>query len=374
MKGTISGRGIRRMRFWILGVFLPAIGFILVLWAKHSEWASEYLFARGLTRILTVPLTFITNLVPFSVAEILLYCLILMVPIGLLVCCIRPRLRKWKRYGALLLSLIFWGFFLFQTLFVIQFGRRSLEVMLDYNTEDITAQELYQTALPLLTQANRLCDCIHYSEEGDSRYQEGMSREEGNRALLRHSYSGFSTVQDSMGLPLGGINARPKAVLASIGMSYAGITGIYIPFTGESNVNISIPTFDIPVTAAHEMAHQKGFSKEDEANYIALCVCMQDSDPYVQYSGYICAFRYVSNSLYRADKDLYNMLMSQLDERIRGEFRYSNQWWAKFEGKVNEVSTQINNTYLQASGSPGVISYGLVTKLLVGEYRQSGEA
>ena len=55
------------------------------------------------------------------------------------------------------------------------------------------------------------------------------------------------------------------------------------------------------------------------------------------------------------------------------EFQYSNQWWAKFEGKVNEVSTQINNTYLQASGSPGVISYGLVTKLLVGEYRQSSE-
>ncbi|MFQ9802373.1 MAG: DUF3810 family protein [Clostridia bacterium] len=180
---------------------------LLVLWAKQSEWAAEYLFARGLTRILTVPLTFITNLVPFSVAEILLYCLILMIPIGLLVCCIRPRLKKWKRYGALLLCLVFWGFFLFQTLFVIQFGRRSLEAMLDYDTEDITAQELYQTAMPLLAQANKLCDCIYYTEEGDSRYQEGMSREAGNRALLRHSYSGFSAVQDSMGLPLGGINA-----------------------------------------------------------------------------------------------------------------------------------------------------------------------
>ena len=78
----------------------------------------------------------------------------------------------------------------------------------------------------------------------------------------------------------------------------------------------------------------------------------------------------MANSLNRADQDLYKTLMSQLDPRIQGEYRFADKWWDQFEGKVNEVSTQINNTYLQASGSPGVISYGLVTKLLVGEHRQ----
>lgn len=261
MKKTGSGQGNRRMRFWILGVFLPSIGFLLVLWAKQSEWAAEYLFARGLTRILTVPLTFITNLVPFSVAEILLYCLILMIPIGLLVCCIRPRLKKWKRYGALLLCLVFWGFFLFQTLFVIQFGRRSLEAMLDYDTEDITAQELYQTAMPLLAQANKLCDCIYYTEEGDSRYQEGMSREAGNRALLRHSYSGFSAVQDSMGLPLGGINARPKAVLASIGMSYAGLQAFTYPLPVNPTSIFQSPPLTSPLRQPMRWPTKRAFPR-----------------------------------------------------------------------------------------------------------------
>ena len=282
MEKNMNRRKGKGIRFWILGVFLPAAGFLLALWAKNSEWASEFLFARGITRVITAALTFITNLVPFSVAEILLYALILMIPAGLLICCVRHRLIKWKRYGALLLCLFFWGFFMLQTLFIIQFGRRSLDTMLGYETGNISAQELYQTALPLLAQANDLCGSVCYTEDGDSRYQEGMTREEGNRALLRHTYSGFSAIEDSMGIPLGWIDARPKPVLASLGMSYAGITGIYIPFTGESNVNISIPTFDIPVTAAHEMAHQKGFSREDEANYIALCVCMRDEDLYVR--------------------------------------------------------------------------------------------
>ena len=169
---------------------------------------------------------------------------------------------------------------------------------------------------------------------------------------------------------MGWITARPKPVLASMGLTYAGITGIYIPFTGESNVNISEPSFEIPVTAAHELAHQKGYSKEDEANYIALWVCMHDDDPYIRYSGYTCAFRYVANSLYRADKDMYWALMDQLDPRIRKEFSYYDTWWRQFEGKTTEVSNQINNSYLQAAGTPGIISYNLVTKLLVGEYRQ----
>jgi len=37
------------------------------------------------------------------------------------------------------------------------------------------------------------------------------------------------------------------------------------PFTGEANVNISMPHTSIPFTACHEMAHQIGFAREDEA-------------------------------------------------------------------------------------------------------------
>lgn len=370
---TVTARHGKRLRFWLFCAGLPALGFLLVTWAKSSQWAAEYLFARGITRVLTTPLTFVMNLFPFSVAELLLYGLVLSLPVGLIVCCVRPRAKKWRRFGGWVLCLLTWGFFLFQTLFVVQFGRESLDSMLCYDTGDITAQELYDTALPLLKEANALCEDVWYTDGGDSRYQPGQTLQESNRALLRHTYTGFSRMDADTAVPLGWISARPKPVLFSLGLSYAGITGIYIPFTGESNVNILNPSFEIPVAAAHEMAHQKGFSREDEANYIALSVCMRDADPYVRYSGYVCAFRYVANSLYRADKELYRALMAQLDPRIQKEFDYYNQWWKQFEGKVEEVSTQINNTYLQASGSLGVISYGLVTRLLVGEYRSRME-
>jgi len=62
-------------------------------------------------------------------------------------------------------------------------------------------------------------------------------------------------------------------------MSYLGIGGVYFPFTGEANVNISMPHTSIPFTACHEMAHQIGFAREDEANFIAYIACKNHPSP-----------------------------------------------------------------------------------------------
>ena len=51
-------------------------------------------------------------------------------------------------------------------------------------------------------------------------------------------------------------------------LSYLGISGIFIPFTCEANVNATLPDWEIPFTACHELAHQRGFAREDEANYV----------------------------------------------------------------------------------------------------------
>ena len=63
---------------------------------------------------------------------------------------------------------------------------------------------------------------------------------------------------------------RPKAILASAPFSYTGILGIYIPFTGEANLNVAAPSFVVAVSAAHEQMHQKGYSREDEANFLSI--------------------------------------------------------------------------------------------------------
>ncbi len=67
-----------------------------------------------------------------------------------------------------------------------------------------------------------------------------------------------------------GSYSKAKIILNSKLLSYTNITGIYSPFTGEANINTNQPsTLHIPFTILHEMAHQKGYANESEANFLA---------------------------------------------------------------------------------------------------------
>ena len=49
--------------------------------------------------------------------------------------------------------------------------------------------------------------------------------------------------------------------------------------------------------------------------------------------------------------------------------KLSRDFWDKYEGKIDDISNEINNTYLKANGvSEGVKSYGKMVDLLLTYY------
>lgn len=79
----------------------------------------------------------------------------------------------------------------------------------------------------------------------------------------------------------------PKPLLFSSAATWLDIRGVYIPFTGEAAYNEKLMDCDLPFHVAHIKAHQRGFAREDEANFIAFVVCLKSDEPYVRYSGYL---------------------------------------------------------------------------------------
>ncbi|MFN8548796.1 MAG: DUF3810 family protein [Candidatus Eisenbacteria bacterium] len=61
-------------------------------------------------------------------------------------------------------------------------------------------------------------------------------------------------------------------------LSRCGINGIYIPFTGEAAV-CAPPEPEQPFVMAHEMAHQRGIAREDEANFTSWLACREAVTP-----------------------------------------------------------------------------------------------
>ena len=166
--------------------------------------------------------------------------------------------------------------------------------------------------------------------------------------------------------------SNPKPVALSEPWTYTHISGVYTFFTGEANINVNFPDYTIPYTSAHEMAHQRGIAREDEANFVAFLVCIESDDAYIRYSGYTGVFEYVASSLYSADKDLYKKLYTEnVTAEYRNEMNAYNEFFEKYrENKVAEVSAKVNDKYLQSHGQQeGVKSYGLVVDLAVAYYK-----
>ena len=154
-------------------------------------------------------------------------------------------------------------------------------------------------------------------------------------------------------------------------MSYLGITGIYFPFTGEANVNVNIPAYEIPVTMAHEMAHAKGVARENEANVAAYVLCITAEDPYLQYSGLMNAAAVMLNSL---PEEEYEELRSRLAPEILREYSNAGAHYAQYDGWAEAVSSFFNDLFLKSNGvAGGTRSYGRTAESLVALYvRLSG--
>jgi hypothetical protein len=84
-------------------------------------------------------------------------------------------------------------------------------------------------------------------------------------------------------------------------ISYLGYSGYYNPFTGEAQVNTTIPIFLQPFVSCHEIAHQLGYAREDEANFVAYLVAKNSTDQSLKYSAYLDLFIYANRALKEYD-------------------------------------------------------------------------
>jgi hypothetical protein len=166
------------------------------------------------------------------------------------------------------------------------------------------------------------------------------------------------------------LSSRVKPVMLSKPWTYTHIAGVYTYFTGEANINTNFPDYTLPFTAAHEMAHQRGMAREDEANFIAFLVCMQSDDAYIRYSGALNLYEYVSNALYMADREAYVELYTSLSPNARLEMSAYSEFFSEYVDSVaSDVVGTVNDAFLKLQGTEGTASYGFVVDIAVAYFR-----
>ncbi|WP_295581162.1 DUF3810 domain-containing protein [uncultured Oscillibacter sp.] len=162
-----------------------------------------------------------------------------------------------------------------------------------------------------------------------------------------------------------------KAMAFSRLMSVIGFTGVYCPYTGESNVNIDSPACLLPSTVAHELGHQRGVASEQECNFLAVLASTTSGDAAYAYSGWLMGFIHLGNALYAADPEAYWAIREALPETVKADLADNNAYWDQFRDNVAEqVTNKVYDTVLKAYGDQrGIQSYGTVVDLLVAYYK-----
>lgn len=348
---------------WIFyGLFVVSLG-LYIAFCCSASFADS--FNRYGASVLRAALACFTNVIPFSLAEYLL----LLLPV-ILFLLIRLGIRRysdsWRNvliFCTSILSVAALVFSLFTLGFAPSYKGTTLDRKLGMERRAVSASELYETAVILAEAVNREAEEISYSESTGFSVMP-YDFEEMNDRLL----DAYDRICDRYGF-VQRLRSRIKPVMLSYPMSYTHITGVYTFFTGEANLNVSFPDYTLPYTAAHELAHQRGIAREDEANFMAFLVCQASDDPYLRYCGYLNLYEYVASALYSASPELYWNVSRTLETSVRAEMKAYSEFFDQFrDSVVGEVSESVNNAFLVIHGTEGVKSYGMVVDLAVAYY------
>ncbi len=245
--------------------------------------------------------------------------------------------------------LLLWGF---------QHARRPYAFHANLEPQPVSSQQLFELSVWLVSQCNRLRNRISLAD---------LTLHPGRGGVDARILAAYQSLGERVPALQGGTPLLRTALCSPL-LSRLGISGIYSPFTGEAHLNAEVPPWVQPFSASHELAHQKGFAREDEANFIAWQVCRESTDPALNYSASFVALRHALGALRRENPVQAELVSNLLDDQVLADMHGSRAFWRSMHSVVTDLSIKVNDTYLKSSGSSeGVRSYGRMLDLLVAE-------
>jgi hypothetical protein len=155
--------------------------------------------------------------------------------------------------------------------------------------------------------------------------------------------------------------------------NYFGFTGYYNPFTGEAQVNTRMPKFILPYTTSHEIAHQLGYAKEEEANFVGYLAATSSKDTLFHYSTYLDLFIYANRQLFFHDSTAARGFAKQLLPEVKADIEEWRKFVAKYKSPLEPVIRWAYGNYLRANQQPkGMTSYDEVIADLIAFYKKYG--
>ncbi|MGH9461845.1 MAG: DUF3810 domain-containing protein [Vicinamibacteria bacterium] len=363
----------RRVTFWPdwpiwlarLSAFalLPISLLVLELGFRYPE-QTERFYGEGLYPVVATALGRLNGLVPFSVAQILIVLASIAGVLGLTFRRRGPRHRPRLATAIKAVTFLWIAIGVLAVWFVVSWGlnyaRPGLEERLALSTSEIRVEEVLDAGKRSARRATELHDALAQPVDRPTR--------------LTVSFTDLNDVIDrrlgDLRLPgdrLEAPTSPAKKLWGSTLLSYLGLSGIFVPFTGEPSINALVPDASLPIVVAHERAHQRGITDEGEANLVAFMTCAGAADEtYVTYAAYLYASAHLLGAASRQAPEEARAAWEELGPGPRHDLEAIREFWSRYRGTLSVAASRVNDVYLRSVRVPGgTRSYQRIVELLV---------
>lgn len=352
----------------ILGL-LAVLVLLLHLFSLNSQLVETY-YSLGVYPSLSRTLRFLFGVFPFSLGDVLYGFAAIFLLWKLISTFIKLKSLPSNKYRPYLKSGLYnlFGWILsiyliFNLFWGLNYNRPGVQHELGIKPEQYSKADLLQINELLLQKVN-------------------LSREEvaSGKGFIKDPQVIFNTTRKAVAaaaqeMPF--LNARHVVIKPSLWRwlgNSAGFTGYYNPFTGEAQVNTDYPNFILPYVSCHEVAHQAGYAKEMEANFVGYLYAVNAHQPAFDYSVYIDLFLYANRNLYYADSTTAMNIRKKLDPLVINDLEELHDFMSRHQNFAEPVIRWIYTAYLRGNEQPeGMLSYDKVTGFIIGYYKKFGK-
>ncbi|MHC5309883.1 DUF3810 domain-containing protein [Myroides sp. LJL116] len=156
-----------------------------------------------------------------------------------------------------------------------------------------------------------------------------------------------------------------KSLYSSL-ITFMGFSGYINPLTNEAQINRHIPKLTMPITASHEVAHQYGFARESDANFIGFLANYHHNSLLNQYAANIFALRYCLGELNKKESEEFLAILQSIPQGIKDNILENAVFWHKHRNFTDSFFTLFYDTFLKVNNQQhGLQSYSKFVDLLI---------
>ncbi|MFD0941854.1 DUF3810 domain-containing protein [Pedobacter boryungensis] len=306
------------------------------------------IYSNGLYPIFSSVLRWISSIFPFALGDILYGLLIVFALIQVFL--FFKRRKSLSKSHRLIIPLKLFNLFLilyisFKLLWGLNYARPSITQKLTISDEKYNVKELVILGNYFIDKLNTLQPQLSPKLSYDINELRKKAVIEYQHMEIQNSFFHYNA-------------PSIKPVLNDWMVSKIGIEGYYNPLSGEANINMKLPAWVLPFVACHEISHQMGVAREDEANLVAYLVGVNSNDVNFQYSVNYNMLRYILFEIRMKSPEDYLKMRDKISPEVLANFKAENEFWAKYNGQMSSYMGVAFDKFLKLNNQKrGIKSY-----------------